>query len=107
MRLNAPDTQPQKDMRDRAVPVVLIGCGFRRAEAASLAVSHIEQRDGRWTISDSTESVQAENDRRRSNNFRTSEKEQAEAIIHTDRSEPGCFKKLSPVTEEKKVFAKV
>ncbi len=107
MRLNAPGRQSQKGMRDRAVSAVLIGCEFRRAEAAILAVSHIEQRDGRWTIGDSTESVQAENDRLQSNNFRASEKEKAEAIIHTDRSEPGCFKKLSPVTEKKKVFAKV
>lgn len=30
----------------------MIGCGLRRAEAAILSVSHIQQREGRWAIVD-------------------------------------------------------
>ncbi len=52
MWLNAPDTKTLKGVRDRAVLAVLIGCGLRRAEAAILSVSHIEQREGRWAIVD-------------------------------------------------------
>jgi site-specific recombinase XerD len=52
MWLNAPDTKTLKGVRDRAVLAVLIGCGLRRAEAAILSVSHIEQREGRWVIVD-------------------------------------------------------
>jgi site-specific recombinase XerD len=52
MWLNAPDTKTLKGLRDRAVLAVLIGCGLRRAEAAILSVSHIQQREGRWAIVD-------------------------------------------------------
>ena len=52
MWLNAPDVKTLKGVRDRAVLAVLIGCGLRRAEAAILSVSHIEQREGRWAIVD-------------------------------------------------------
>ena len=52
MWLNAPDTKTLKGVRDRAVLAVLIGCGLRRAEAAILSVSHVEQREGRWAIVD-------------------------------------------------------
>ncbi|MGI8845450.1 MAG: tyrosine-type recombinase/integrase [Thermoleophilaceae bacterium] len=52
MWLNAPDTKTLKGARDRALLAVLIGCGLRRAEAAILSVSHIEQREGRWAIVD-------------------------------------------------------
>jgi site-specific recombinase XerD len=52
MWLNASDTKTLKGVRDRAVLAVLIGCGLRRAEAAILSVSHIEQREGRWVIVD-------------------------------------------------------
>jgi site-specific recombinase XerD len=52
MWLNAPDIKTLKGVRDRAVLAVLIGCGLRRAEAAILSVSHIEQREGRWAIVD-------------------------------------------------------
>lgn len=37
---------------DRALLAVLIGCGLRRAEAASLSFEHVEQRDGRWVLVD-------------------------------------------------------
>lgn len=50
--LNTPDTKRLKGLRDRAVLGVLIGCGLRRAEAAILSFSHIQQRDGRWVIVD-------------------------------------------------------
>jgi len=50
--LNAPDVKTLKGVRDRAVLAVLIGCGLRRAEAAILSFSHIEQREGRWAIVD-------------------------------------------------------
>lgn len=52
MWLEAPDVKTLKGVRDRALLAVLIGCGLRRAEAAILSVSHIEQREGRWAIVD-------------------------------------------------------
>lgn len=52
MWLNAPEVKTLKGLRDRAVLAVLIGCGLRRAEAAILSVSHVEQREGRWAIID-------------------------------------------------------
>lgn len=52
MWLNAPDVKTLKGVRDRALLAVLIGCGLRRAEAAILSVSHIQQREGRWAIVD-------------------------------------------------------
>jgi len=50
--LGAPDTRTLKGLRDRALLAVLIGCGLRRAEAASLSFDHIQQRDGRWVLVD-------------------------------------------------------
>jgi site-specific recombinase XerD len=50
--LGAPDTRTLKGLRDRALLSVLIGCGLRRAEAASLTFGHIQQRDGRWVLVD-------------------------------------------------------
>ncbi|HEX8179644.1 MAG TPA: tyrosine-type recombinase/integrase [Pyrinomonadaceae bacterium] len=50
--LNAPDAKTIKGVRDRALLAVLIGCGLRRAEAASLNFEHIQQRDGRWVLVD-------------------------------------------------------
>ena len=52
MWLNTPDIKTLKGTRDRAVLAVLIGCGLRRAEAAILSISHIQQREGRWAIVD-------------------------------------------------------
>lgn len=52
MWLNAPDIKRFKGVRDRALLAILIGCGLRRAEAAILSVSHIQQREGRWAIVD-------------------------------------------------------
>lgn len=50
--INAPDIKTLKGIRDRAILAILIGCGLRRAEAAILSVSHIQQREGRWAIVD-------------------------------------------------------
>ena len=50
--LNAPDVSTKKGMRDRAMLELLLGCGLRRAEAASLTLKHIQQRDNRWCIVD-------------------------------------------------------
>jgi integrase len=50
--LNKPDTSTLKGLRDRALLAVMLGAGLRRAEAAALAFSHIQQRDGRWVIVD-------------------------------------------------------
>jgi site-specific recombinase XerD len=50
--LNTPDVRTKKGLRDRAILAVLLGCGLRRSEVASLAFGHIQQRDGRWCIVD-------------------------------------------------------
>jgi site-specific recombinase XerD len=50
--IEAPDAGTLKGKRDRALLGVLIGCGLRRAEAARLEFSHIQQREGRWVIVD-------------------------------------------------------
>jgi len=47
-----PDAGRLKGKRDRALLSLLVGSGLRRAEAAGLAFSHIQQRDGRWIIAD-------------------------------------------------------
>jgi integrase len=50
--LNAPDIRTKKGVRDRAMFAVLLGCGLRRSELASLTVKHIQMRDSRWCIVD-------------------------------------------------------
>jgi len=50
--LSAPDVSTLKGLRDRAILAVLLGCGLRRSEVASLTFAHIQQRDGRWCIVD-------------------------------------------------------
>ena len=50
--LDAPDRLTMKGARDRALLAVLLGCGLRRAEAASLTFEHLQQREGRWVIVD-------------------------------------------------------
>lgn len=50
--LDAPDVSTTKGLRDRAILAVLLGCGLRREEAASLTVGHLRQREGRWVIVD-------------------------------------------------------
>ena len=50
--INAPDTDALKGKRDRALLAVLIGCGLRREETATLSLEHIQQRDARWVVVD-------------------------------------------------------
>jgi site-specific recombinase XerD len=50
--LNSPDITTLKGLRDRAILAVLIGCGLRREECATLTFQHIQQREGRWVIVD-------------------------------------------------------
>jgi site-specific recombinase XerD len=50
--LDAPDTTTLQGLRDRAILAVLIGCGLRRAELASLTFEHIQMRESRWVIVD-------------------------------------------------------
>jgi len=50
--LNAPDVTTKKGLRDRAIVAVLLGCGLRRSEVASLSFKHIQQRDSRLCVVD-------------------------------------------------------
>ena len=50
--LAAPDTSTLKGTRDRALLALLLGCGLRRNELATLSFGDIQQRDGRWAIVD-------------------------------------------------------
>jgi site-specific recombinase XerD len=40
--LNSPDATTRKGLLDRAILLVLLGCGLRRSEVAALAMSHRE-----------------------------------------------------------------
>jgi integrase/recombinase XerD len=50
--MDTPDPATLKGKRDRAILAILIGCGLRRDEIARLRIEHIEQREGRWMITD-------------------------------------------------------
>lgn len=50
--IRRPDATTLKGKRDRAVIALLIGCGVRRQELASLRFEDIQQRDGRWVMAD-------------------------------------------------------
>jgi integrase len=50
--INAPDTDTLKGKRDRAILMLMIGCGLRREEVARLTMEHIQERDGRWCVVD-------------------------------------------------------
>jgi site-specific recombinase XerD len=49
--LDTPDTRTLQGMRG-ALLAILLGCGLRRAEAAALSFSDIQQREGRWVLVD-------------------------------------------------------
>ena len=49
-QLPNPDTL--KGKRDRAILVILLGCGLRRRELTDLTFDHIQQRDDHWAIVD-------------------------------------------------------
>lgn len=48
----APDANTLKGKRDRAILVVLLGCGLRRRELADLDFAHLQQREEHWAIVD-------------------------------------------------------
>lgn len=50
--VNAPGVDTLKGRRDRALLSLLIGCGLRRRETASLLVEAIQEQSGRWAIID-------------------------------------------------------
>jgi integrase len=50
--IEAPEPNTLKGKRDRCALAMLVGCGLRRAELASLTFEHIQQREGRWMIID-------------------------------------------------------
>jgi integrase len=50
--LGVPDRASVKGKRNYAMLAVLQGCGLRRSEHTRLTVSHLQQRDGHWTIVD-------------------------------------------------------
>jgi len=50
--ISVPDPTRLRGARDRKLLVVLIGCGLRCREAATLSVEHIQLRDARWVIVD-------------------------------------------------------
>ena len=50
--ISTPDPTRLRGLRDRALLAVLIGCGLRCRETATLSIEHIQLRDARWVIVD-------------------------------------------------------
>lgn len=50
--LDAPDLETLKGLRDRAILGVLLFCGLRRSEIASLRISHLQMLEGHNVIKD-------------------------------------------------------
>ena len=50
--LKAPSGEGLRIKRDRALLALLVGCGLRRSELATLDADRIEQREGRWVLVD-------------------------------------------------------
>src|SRR5947209_9376545 len=50
--LEAPDPKTMKGKRDLALLAILVACGLRRHEAIGLNVSHLQQREEHWAITD-------------------------------------------------------
>ena len=50
--LQVPDRSTLKGRRDYAILALLVGCALRRRELASLEISDLQEREGRWVIAD-------------------------------------------------------
>jgi integrase/recombinase XerD len=50
--INAPTPETLKGKRDRALLALLVGCGLRRNELATLKIEDLQQREARWVIVD-------------------------------------------------------
>ena len=48
--INAPDVRTVYGLRNRALLAVLLGCGLRRMELTTLTLAQLQQREGRWVI---------------------------------------------------------
>ena len=48
--IDAPNVKTLKGKRDRAILSILLGCGLRRAELASLTLNHLQQRHHVWVL---------------------------------------------------------
>lgn len=46
------DLQKLKGRRDKAILALMLGCGLRRGEVASLRLDHVQLREDRWVIVD-------------------------------------------------------
>ena len=50
--LQEPDLQRLKGRRDKAILALMLGCGLRRGEVASLRLDHLQLREDHWVIAD-------------------------------------------------------
>jgi integrase len=50
--LQGPDLQKLKGRRDKAILALMLGCGLRRGEVASLRLDHLQLREDHWVIAD-------------------------------------------------------
>ena len=50
--LRVPDRSTLKGKRDYAILALLVGCALRRRELATLEISDLQEREGRWVIAD-------------------------------------------------------
>jgi len=50
--LQVPDRSTLKGKRDYAILALLVGCALRRRELATLKMSDLQEREGRWVIAD-------------------------------------------------------
>lgn len=50
--VSLPDTSTLKGLRDRALLLVMLGTGLRRAEVSSLSLTQVQMRENRWVIVD-------------------------------------------------------